>query len=316
MPPPYNTLHDLLPSRHANRSPGFCADMCAFTPAIFPLSPGRNCDACAFVACTTCRARTSPRPVRTTYGLLSVPPSISIPSTAVRVSMLSLPPAVSSISRQQLATIRYGHSAPASYTSAPKTWPPSTPNSVLAASLSTTRIANSGTATFNSATSFFAPSNDASSRKKSTVSTSLYSATSRPSPTSPTSPAVLSVNLTNSRALSFPKTRASRGNNSCGLAFTWPPFRPVAPAHSSRASSTTTLGSFLPSSSLPPPKSSPHTTAAAVIPLPMTTTSASPGITSLRALTSSGNGGSSSQYGALGFSYGNPGGALTRARSA
>ncbi|OBR06710.1 hypothetical protein CH63R_10830 [Colletotrichum higginsianum IMI 349063] len=157
------------------------------------------------------------------------------------------------------------------------------------------------------------------SRKKSTVSTARHSATSLPStpPTSSTASAVRSANRVSRAATSLPKCRASRGNSSCGLAFTCPPFRPVAPAHSARASSTTTFGpSPASSASVAAAANNPLATATPVMPLPITTTSASRASVSDCIPTSSGNGGSSSQYGLEGLSCGMPGAALTLASSA
>ncbi|KDN63736.1 hypothetical protein CSUB01_03199 [Colletotrichum sublineola] len=292
-------------------------------PVSFPRSPVRNCPACAFVAWTTCRARIAPRAVLTRYGLLRSPPlpagSSTTASTAVPVSRLSRSPCASSSSRHTDVTRRYGQSAPAAYTRLPRTWPLSHPNLSTVSSRPSASMANSGTQRLSSSHSFWASSNPASSKKKSTVSTARHSATSLPSarPTSITASAVRSMKRVSRAAPSLPKCRARRGKISCGLPFKWPPFRPVAPAHSDRASSTTTLGLW---SSPPPPPPLPRAvaankllaTATPVMPLPMMTTSASRGRMSDCMSTSSGNGGSSSQYGLDGFSCGRPGAAFIR----
>ncbi|TQN70848.1 hypothetical protein CSHISOI_04596, partial [Colletotrichum shisoi] len=156
-----------------------------------------NCAACAFVACTTCLARIEPRPVLTTYGLSPSPAaSNTTSSTAVFISNASLPPCASSSSFQTAETSRYGHRAPALYTRLPKTWPSSAPNRSTVASPPSTSTSTSGTHCLSSSTLFAPSSYPFASRKKSTVSTALHSATSLPStpPTSSTASAVRSAN--------------------------------------------------------------------------------------------------------------------------
>lgn len=93
-----------------------------------------------------------------------------------------------------------------------------------------------------------------------------------------------------------------------------PPFRPVAPLVNCLASSTTTLptgSAFRWASS-----SSVRATAAPVMPLPMIAMSASSGSFCDLASTSSGNGGSSSQYEWVGEGTGRPGSCEARASTA
>lgn len=128
----------------------------------------------------------------------------------------------------------------------------------------------------NTANRFFVSSQTLSSKHTSAVSHLLIWLSLTTSPPSASATAnnasrCASRNLTTSTATSFPNFFFNDPYSRYALSLIWPPLRPVAPEHASRASNMAIRS--------PPslPSSSVFATAVPVIPEPITTTSTSPG---------------------------------------